>query len=189
MSELPSILSYPKVLDFQNIPEIMGKFVYVIKNYENDGLAIMVKRSDDQVYLTIGDWDGNNIDLTKEHPLEPAVLEFMEKYSSQFVTMLSILKIPQVMAYFSVSDYEMKLVDLRLSLNKFCGPGMLHDLFGKIVPIQEVVKTETITDDVAKAIKKGKGSYKGDLILKCSAFKTVTRGKNLLPLYAKIIRQ
>jgi len=45
-----------------------------------------------------------------------------------------------------------------------------------------------LTDDVIKAIKEGKGSYKGDLILKCSAFKTIVRNKNLLPLYAKIIR-
>ncbi len=65
---------------------------------------------------------------------------------------------------------------------------MIRDLFSKIYPTQEVVKTIALNDDVLKAIENGSGSYKGNLILKCSKFKTVVRGNELLPLYAKIIR-
>ena len=102
---------------------------------------------------------------------------------------MQLIKINQIMIYITVDDDQnMILVDLRSSLNKFYGPGMIKDLFSKVYPTQEVVKIIALDENVLEAIKRGEGSYKGNLILKCSKFKTVVRGNDLLPLYARIDR-
>lgn len=205
ISEIPDLLAYPKILSLKEIEEeIKGQFVYVIEAYKEEGLAVVIKRgdskSDEFVYLKIGDFDGNDIDLTDEsHPLQPAALFFAEQVSADFVEMMRMLKIPQVLLYISVDDIsvsdegnyeaEWKLVDLRTSLNKFYGPGMIRDLFSKVFPVQEVIKVTNVTAEVLSAIYKNEGSFKGDLILKCSKFKTVTRGKEMIPLYASVRRK
>lgn len=191
MSEIPDILAYPRILKLQEIPEIEGQFVYVIKKYPEDGLAIVIYRNvnEGDVYISIGDFDGNPIDLTnKNTPLQAAALDFVTHDSSKFVAIMKTAKITKMILYVSVEGNELRLVDLRASLNKFYGPGMIRDLFSKIYPTQEVVKTIALDEDTLKAIKRGEGSYKGNLILKCSKFKTIVRGKELLPLYAKVER-
>lgn len=187
----PSPLPYPKTLEYKDLPEIKGQFVYVIKAYEENGLAIVISRDipNDEIYLSIYDFDGNPIDLTDEsNPYQAMALNFAHEDSSKFVAIMRSANIPKVILYISVDKGEPKLVDLRASLNKFYGPGMIRDLFGKIYPTQEVIKTIALDDDTLKAIEKGEGSYKGNLILKCSKFKTVVRDQELLPLYAKILR-
>jgi hypothetical protein len=194
---IPSILSYPKVLYLEDIEEeISGQFVYVIKGYKEEGLAIVIKRDEKNVYLKIGDFDGNDIDLVNgSHPFSQAALFFAEQESSNFVEMMRVLGIQQVLLYISIDNIEesdedyhidWKLVDLRVSLNKFYGPGMIRDLFSKVFPTQEVLKITNVTGEALEAIYNNKGSYEGDLILKCSKFKTVERGKEILPLYAKV---
>lgn len=188
-SELPSLLAYPEVLNLSNIPEIRGQYVYVIKDYNLDGLSVLIKRHDDAVYVTMGDWDGRQIDLSDgKNPLQAAAITFVQDYSSKFVAMMKSLRINQLLFYISVKDNDWQLVDLRASLNKFYGPGMVQDLFSKIFPTQEVVKIIQLDDPTVEAINRGEGSYAGNLILKCSKFKTIARGKNLLPLYARILR-
>jgi len=191
-SDVPDILAYPKILKLHEIPEIEGQFVYVIKEYKEEGLAIVIYRDEDEgsVYLAIGDFDGNPINVTNEsHPLQWAALDFATHDSSKIVAMMKTAKIKKMILYISVGDDgDLRLVDLRTSLNKFYGPGMIRDLFGKIYPTQEVIKTIALDEDTLRAIKRGEGSYKGNLIFKCSKFKTVVRGKEMLPLYAKIER-
>ena len=205
ISEIPDLLPYPKILSLEEIEEdIKGQFVYVIRGYKQEGLSVVIKRGDSNgnefVYLKIGDFDGRDIDLTDEsHPLQPAALFFAEQASADFVEMMRILRIPQVLLYISISDlviddkgnYEAdwELVDLRTSLNKFYGPGMIKDLFSKVFPTQEVMKVTNVTPEVLSAIYKNEGSYKGDLVLKCSKFKTITRGKEMIPLYASVHRK
>lgn len=191
ISKLPEILAYPKILKLHEVPEINGQFVYVIRKYPENGLAIVIYRdlNKGEVYLSIGDFDGNPINLTNEdHPLQWAAVDFATNDSSKFVAMMKTAKIIQMILYVSVDGDQLRLVDLRSSLDKFYGPGMVRDLFGKIYPTQEEIKTTTLDENTLKAIKNGEGSYKGDLILKCSKFKTITRNKDMLPLYAKIER-
>lgn len=189
--KLPSALAYPKILELEDVPEIEGQFVYVIRKYPEDGLAITISRDlkNDEVYLAINDWDGQPIDLTNEnHSYQWAALDFAMHDSSNFVAIMRSANIHKMILYVSVDEEELKLVDLRTSLNKFYGPGMIRDLFAKIYPTQEVIKTISLDENVLKAIKDGKGSYEGNLVLKCSKFKTITREKELFPLYAKIVR-
>lgn len=189
--KVPESLAYPNVLDLNKVPEIKGQFVYVIKGYPEDGLAITIARDiqNGEVFLSINDFDGKPIDLTDEnHPYQWAALDFAQQDSSKFVSIMRSANIQKVILYVAVDGNELKLVDLRASLNKFYGPGMIRDLFGKIYPTQEVVKTIALDDQVLDAIKRGEGSYEGDLILKCSKFKTIVRGKEMLPLYARVTR-
>lgn len=191
ISNVPAILAYPRILDFKDIPEVKGQFVYVIRKYVEEGLAIVIYRDIDggDVYLSVGDFDGKPVDLTDaNHPLYSPALEFVQHESSKFVAMMKVARIQKLILYISISKDNWELVDLRTSLDKFYGPGMIRDLFSKIFPTQDVIKTVTLDEATLEAIKKGKGSYKGDLILKCSKFKTVTRDKELLPLYARIER-
>jgi hypothetical protein len=189
--KVPEALAYPKVLDLRNIPEIEGQFVYVIKGYPEDGLAITIARdiANGEVYLSINDFDGNPIDLTDDkHPYQWAALDFAQQDSPKFVSIMRSANIQKVILYVAVDGNDLKLVDLRASLNKFYGPGMIRDLFGKIYPTQEVIKTIALDEQVLDAIKRGEGSYQGDLVLKCSKFKTIVRGKEMLPLYARVSR-
>lgn len=189
MSNMPEALSYPRILPLSEIPEIKGQFVYVIRAYPEEGLTIVINRDipKGDVYMSISDFDGNSIDLRDEkHPLYKPALEFAQQDSSRFVAMMKTANIQKILLYISVDKNQPKLVDLRASLDKFYGPGMIRDLFSKIYPTQEVIKTVALDDNTLKAIENGEGSYKGPLILKCSKFKTVVREKELLPLYAKI---
>lgn len=187
----PSALAYPKILELKDIPEIEGQFVYIIKGYPEDGLAITISRNlkSDEVYLSINDWDGQPIDLSdKDHLYQWAAIDFATHDSPNFVAIMRSANISKMILYVAVDGEELILVDLRTSLNKFYGPGMIRDLFSKIYPTQEVIKTIALDENTLDAVKAGKGSYEGNLILKCSKFKTITRGKELLPLYAKVIR-
>lgn len=191
LSNLPSILSYPKILSLDDLrSEIANQFVYVIRAYVEQGLAVVIKRESDQVFLVIGDWDGNPIPLAEgSHPLREMAISFVQRESPKFVEMMRILGIPQAMFYISaISDTDWKLVDLRVSLNNFHGPGMIRDIFSKVFPTQEVLKTVVLNPDVLDAIQRNEGTYSGELILKCSKFKTVQRNTELLPLYARVHR-
>lgn len=189
LSELPSILSYPEILNFDQVPEIKGQFVYVIEDYPDQGLAIMIKRNDGLVHLGLGDWEGQTIDFEKsDHPLYPAAHLFATEHAPKFIEMMRLLKIDQLMVYIAVGQDDWELVDLRASLDKFYGPGMIRDLFSAVFPTQTIRTIVSLDDSALQALTKGKGSYEGDLVLKCSKFKTIVREKRLLPLYARVTR-
>ena len=191
-SKVPAPLAYPRILDLEDIPEIKGQFCYVIKGYPENGLAITIYRDIEEgsVYLSINDWDGNAINLADEnHPYQWAAIDFAQNDSSKFVAIMQSAAIVKMILYISVDGDDLKLVDLRASLNKFYGPGMIRDLFAKIYPTQDVVKTIALDEATLEAIERGEGSYKGNLILKCSKFKTIVREKEMLPLYARVTRK
>lgn len=189
--EVPTLLSYPKILDLDSIPEIKEQFVYICRAYPENGLAVLIKRSpeDDDVSLMIGDWDGNPIPLdSDEHLFHPAAIYFATEESVKFIELMKCVGLTQAIFYLSIEDDELVLTDIRTSLNKFAGPGMVRDLFSKIIKTQEVIKIEHLNDQVLQAIQNDQGSYQGDLIIKCSAFKTTERGNEMLPLYARVKR-
>jgi len=192
LSEIPSLIAYPRVLELKQIPEIKEQFVYVIKGYVEQGLTIMVYRdlNSGEVFLSIGDFDANPIDLSNEsNPLQKFAIEFARNDSPRIIGLMKVARISKLILYIAVYGEEPILVDLRTSQNKFYGPGMIRDLFSKVYPTQEVVKTIALNQNTMEAINRGEGSYQGDLILKTSAFKTITRGNELLPMYAKVIRK
>ena len=196
-SSLPEILPYPKLLSFESTKSIHDIFCYVIKHYGNDGLSVLIYRvpSDDDVYIVCGDWYGNKVDLVVDEngdaPLlyEPAV-GFLENHAVDFLNMMRLVKIEQAQYYFAIHNDELVLVDMRLSLNKFAGPGMIRDIFGKLINVQDSIKTEIVDVRAIEAIEKGVGSYEGDLILKPSKFKMYhhQNDNSFTPLYVEIKR-
>jgi len=170
----PTLLSYPEILPLSEIPEIKGRAVYLIKDYSKNGLSVIVDRSDD-IRIIAGDWDGNFIGNNSNHKFWPDFLWFME-YCPKIITILKTISVPKMQLYFS----GLMLVDIRISLNKFTGPGMLKDLFGKIIKTQDIISVKPITEELYQELINGK--YQS-LIVKTSVFKTVIRGKKMLPLY------
>jgi hypothetical protein len=196
-SSLPEILPYPQLLPFESTKSIHDIFCYIIKHYGNDGLSVLIYRvpSDDDVYIVCGDWRGNKIDLVvdennKTSPLYEPAMEFLENYAAEFLNMMRLVKIEQAQYYFAIHNNELVLVDMRVSLNKFAGPGMIRDIFGKLINVQDSIKTEIIDIRSVEAIEKGAGSYEGDLILKPSKFKMFHHqdNNNFTPLYVEIKR-
>jgi hypothetical protein len=183
--QLPTLLSYPKVLTLDEAPELVGKFVYFIRAYKLQGLAVLIARQKEDVFMRIGDWDGKVINPKESE----TATKFVQKYSQPFIGLMSSAAIPQAIFYLSIDGADMRLVDIRMSLNKFSGPGMVRDLFAKIVDTQEVIKIDNLTPEALLAIKDNSGSYSGDLIIKPSAFKTIDRNKVMYPMYGLVQRQ
>ena len=182
--QLPTLLSYPKVLTLAEMPELTGKFVYFIRAYKQQGLAVLIARQKDDVYMRIGDWDGKLLNPIQSESANA----FVKKHSPGLISLMSSAKIPQALFYLSVDGADIRLVDIRLSLNKFSGPGMVRDLFSKTIETQEVLKIDNLTPEAMTAIKNNEGSYTGNLIIKPSAFKTVDRNKVMFPMYGLVQR-
>ena len=53
---------------------------------------------------------------------------------------------------------DLLLADVRLAPNRFAGPGMIADVFGKLVPTIETLKIEVLDDRAMGVIKSGSGS-------------------------------
>lgn len=85
-------------------------------------------------------------------------------------------RIPDALFYFSSSGC--KLVDVMISANKFLGPGMLNDLFGNVVPIQDVITHVVLDDD---NIKKYNNKF-----IKPSRFRYLTENGIIRPQYGII---
>ncbi len=190
IKNLPDYLGYPKILNLKEIPEINNQFVYVIKDYGDKGYGSLIYRSDDNVYIRFGDFNGNLIDVGSKNNKHVSI--FTTKYIPKILDLMKTARINQAIYYFTGSKDDVTLIDMRMSLNKFTGPGMLRDLFSKIIPTQEVIKTVSLNADTINAINAGTGSFSGNIILKTSAFKTITRSvdgkQHMLPMYARIKR-
>lgn len=185
-AKLPSILSYPEILKLTDV-DLTNKLVYVIKWYK-EALAINILLTGDDINIRFGDWNGKILDPT----VDRTVKEFIDAYLNNIVTLLKTIKLNNSILYIGRTDDKLCLVDVRLSLNKFVGPGMIKDLFSNCIETQTVTKVVNYDDKVVKAIKGNKGAYKGELILKPSVFNTVTKqtpsGKVIYPVYGLVRR-
>lgn len=177
-------IPYPKILELNDLPQFKNQFVYIIKSYKQQGLAVVINREDDDVYVRISDWDGNILDTSKGE-----CFKFVERHSRQFITLMNIAGIPKAIFYITKDNDDFVLVDVRLSINKFSSPGMIRDLFSNIIKTQEVIKVGNLDDDLLDAIKDGKGKFNQDIIIKTSVFKTVTINNCLFPMYAMVHHQ
>jgi hypothetical protein len=93
---------------------------------------------------------------------------------------IAVPKLALIMRYARIQQAEFYfsgelLVDVRLTADKFAGPGMVKDLFGKVVRTQEVMK-------IAAANER---DMTVPAILKPSVFKTMVVGEDVIPLYCR----
>lgn len=191
-SDIPTLLAYPSILTLDECPGIKGIFSYIIEHYGSDGLALMVIRdkSKDEVRVQLGDWKGNIVDLDdKKHALAEICRSFLDEYGKKMVYMLRLADIERAIFYITINtDRKFKLADVRISYNKFIGPGMLRDVFGKMIEVPKTLEICNLNDDVLDAIKDGSGSLGGSLILKPSRFRTVDWNGAINPMYVEIVR-
>jgi len=178
--EIPECLPYPKITTIQDTPELRNKFCYVVKAYSQQGIIMLVVRQAGEVCIRMFDFDAKMLDLEKDKGCLPQIVE----QSPKIVKLMNLIGIPKALLYFSDDSGTPRLVDVRLSLNKFVGPGFLGDFFGKIVPIQERIGDPLVlSDEVMEMISKCEGVFSQDVIVKPSAFKTIIRKEEMVPLY------
>lgn len=192
-AELPKVLSYPKLLEYDNVKlSLKSLFCYVIRYYGEKGLSVLIYRqpAKDQVVVICGDWFGNNIDMTDGSELANIANTFVSESVSKFIATMRLIKIDQVQLFFAIQDKELILVDIQTAMNKLTGPGMVRDVFGKITLTQEIIKIEVIDDRVMECIADGSGNYGGDLIIKPSRFRMYHNSLNnsYTPMYVEVKR-
>jgi len=168
-------------------------FCYVVRSYGDKGISVLIYRhhDTDQVVTLFGDWAGNSIDLVQgvDENIQNLCVEFMRSELIKILELMRVIKLDQAQYYFGIDESGLVLCDVQVSLNKMIGPGMVKDVFGKVVRTQEVMKIEILDERAVDAIFKGAGSYEGDLILKPSKFKLdQVAGQTYKPLYAKVVR-
>lgn len=188
--ELPALLTYPKPLDFASTPNVEGQYCYIIKHYGDAGLSVLIKREEENIVVVCGDWLGNALDLNADDPLVKIARDFIARDMPTFLQTMKLVGFEQAQFYFAIHDSGLTLVDLQLSMNKFASPGMIRDIFGKMYHTQDVRKIEVIDDRVMAALKRGTGTYEGDLILKPSRFRVhhLPDNAGVIPFYVQIKR-
>ena len=188
---LTSGMSKPRLLPhpgFRHLDDqVLNMFCYVLRHYGNPGPALVISRDGENVCAQFGDWNGNIVDPHDDsHLLHHQMVLLLENIFHKLVLLMRSVGLPQAEFYFST---DLTLVDVRLAINKFIGPGMLNDVFGKLVKTPEIIKIEIIDNRVMDAIRQGGGTYDGELLLKPSKFREMELPNgSYTPLYAEIKR-
>lgn len=182
---LPDILPYPKIRPIDDVKELRGQFVYIIKTYPETGLAVVIHRESDHLFIRMGDFDGNLLDpttdevATKIHESRGNVGSVL----SRLVATSKLIGVKQALYYLSNDNGTLRLVDMRVSINKFTGPGYINDFFGKQVETQEIVRPGIILNEENLSMLCDK---KEEYVVKPSRFKFTMEGEQVLPMYGKI---
>jgi len=169
---IPALLSYPRIKNINNIKSIRDHVCYFIKPYSFDGIAVVIFKSGDGYSIKLGKFDGSEI---KPNKINKGSIEseIMTKHVPRIIAIMKHARFDQAEYYFS----DGKLVDVRMSLNKFMSPGMLKDMFARVIPTQDVIKIAQASEEEIKNQK---------AILKPSTFKTIIEGDDILPVYCTL---
>lgn len=192
IADQPSMLPHPKPINISEYDGIKGIFCYIIEHYGYAGISCVIARdiTRDRITLSIGDWDGNVLDLeNRTHPLADTAYRFIGRHGEDLARVMHATQVQHAIFYFAIDDkFNFMLVDIRTHLDKFSGPGMIKDVFGSVVPIQKEIGISMLDDKLFPSIVNGKGIYSGDLILKPSRFRSITVNDNPSPLYIEVTR-
>ena len=179
MSSLPSLLPYPKIDALTKEHPINGVFSYIQEMPQLGGLALVIKMpsKSGEVAFKPGKWDGSAIPDESMRD----VANFVGDVGVKLANIMYLVKVDQAIFYIS-NDH--KLVDVRTSLNKWLGPGMVENVFSKVISTPRTIEIASITDDVYNAIMSNKGKYSGNLLIKPSR----PRGDDVKQVYATVVR-
>jgi hypothetical protein len=178
--KMPELLPYPEIMSFSDVPMLHNQYVYIVEKYPFEGFSILVVRDNDYIAVRVADFQGNLIDPTSNDQIGMIL-----NYS---ISVIKHIGLNQCILYLSNIEGVLTLVDVRLSYNKFSGPGFMQELFTKI-PIQKVVKVIQINEELKGKLINGEEPWDGEFIIKPSAFKFITRAEDdIIPMYGKIER-
>jgi hypothetical protein len=190
-SEMPSMMAYPHLFKFGEI-DIQNMFCYVLEHPGKSGLSCIIFRDveNDKVSIQMGDWEGNILDLgDKDNPLSDIANKFLAAHGNDLYAMMKTAAVSQAMFYIKFgADMKFNLIDVRLSANKFAGPGFCRDIFGKVIEFAEVIAIEIMTDELLKFIEDGNGNFARDLIIKPSKYRNAMVNGEEWPLYIEVVR-
>ena len=177
-----SLLLYPPMSN--DIGLVRGLFCYFIKPYKLSGVSCMVARSAGDVRVTVGNWDGESTDLRVNSGATVIANEFIKNYMAMLVQYTKLVGVDKIIYYFTLNDdNSLTLVDARLSVNKFLGPGMLRDVFGKQINTQEVLCIEMLSDKIQDRLNVGADMFSDGVIIKPSRFRFLPDGN---PCYVNL---
>jgi len=186
--ELPEILPYPEIVGLKHVQQLRNRIIYVIEEYGTEGLAMLVSRQDGDVFVRLAAFDGRVLDAEDPGDIVPVVEEVMKKYSHRIVATMKYVGIPNAIFYWAFGAEGPLLVDVRVSLNKFCSPGYLRDFIGRQeVPIQKVAAGPMVLDDslYGKMISGEEMYGRSSFIIKPSVFKHMERDGAIVPVYGR----
>jgi len=172
---MPALLPYPALLGLGQAPEIRNVLCYLVRHYGHSGLSVLIRRrlnqqtKDSEVGTIFGDWHGQRL-------ADPSAATFLATSWPLLVHTMRLIRLTQAQFFFATDPSgELVLVDVQLAANKFAGPGLVRDLFGTVLRVQDTVALEVADDRLLAAVRDGGGSYAGNLIIKPSKFRTVER--------------
>ena len=167
---LPDFVDYPQFFNVKEYVRLFNNlYSYVINPYSlENGYSLYIGFRDEYVFVRVSDFKSNEFKLSD--PKLKVVLKYVDKLSN----IMKTSKIREACYYFS--DYNKPvLVDVMISANKFLGPGMIKDIYSKVIPTQEILEIVVISTD-------NFSNYNGKFI-KPSRFKYVIEDKEFRPLY------
>lgn len=182
---IPDSLPYPDILSVKDVNELKDQFCYVIADYPSDGVSLVIVRQKGDVCVRMADFKGN---MLQPEQKQYDVDVIMKQYVPKLIYTMRCINIAKAQFYFA-NPAGFRMVDVRVSGNKFCSPGFLKDIFGKSgIPLQvDVGRPLRLDEDSLKKIKRKKGDYKaGKFIIKSSVFKSIIRNDQILPMYGRI---
>lgn len=192
VDQLPQVLKYPQPI--QDLNYVKDIFCYILRHPGSNGLSVLIYRQpdNDQVVVICGDWYGVKLDLidTKKSTIVDLASDFVTTEAIKFYEMMRLTQVDQAQFFFSIDDEGLCLLDVQLSLNKYAGPGMVNDVFGKIFRTPKILKMEIIDERALEYIQKGSGAYEGDLLIKPSRFRMYhdQEANAYSPLYVEVRR-
>lgn len=182
LSNQPKILSHSDVLGIDNVPEILGKFCYVLESYPNTGFSLLLYRDSGNINFKFGTFDGTEIDVLNNTKYRNYIDKVFKKVG-EYIRLLKLVNVSQLQLYFTIKNNKLFVIDARTHFNKFLGPGMVKDIIAKCgVPFVKVLSTEQIDQDIIDRLKSTGEQY----VIRPSYPKMIVRDGILEPLQARI---
>ena len=182
---VPAMLPHPEPLS--NAALISGMLCYVVKYYQNVGISCLITHKDGDVSVSMGDWNGQTIDLAStKDSLSLVAIDFLQHQAQRLMAISNAVGVKQAIYYFALDTGIPVLVDIRLTLNKFLGPGMIRDAFGKTFDTQQILKIDVISEQLLEQISNGAGNFSSGVIIKPSRSRFMEVDGKPVPLYIGI---
>jgi hypothetical protein len=182
---VPAMLPHPEPLSDTKL--VSDMLCYVVKYYQNVGISCLISRNEGNIAVSMGDWNGQTIDLSNtKDSLSLIAIDFLQHQAKRLMAISHAAGVNQAIYYFALDTGIPVLVDIRTSLNKFLGPGMVRDVFGKTFDTQQVLKIDVMSEQLLEQIKNGVGSFSDGVILKPSRSRFMEVKEQIIPLYVGI---
>lgn len=174
--EVPDLVDYPEFFNVSdNFEMFKGTYAYVIEPYDlKNGINLYVGFRDDVVVRRMSDFKSEELDL--RNPTGD-VLQVLQ-WSEAIVDLMVSIRIADASFYFSKTNGTLGLVDVMIAADKFLGPGMVRDLFDKILPLQTIIEIVVLDEENMVTYK--------DKLVKPSRFKYTFENSFPRPKYGII---